>query len=393
MARLPNLRRLKLPEQDLKKSTVCHLLNLPLQQISNLKTNDDLGAINHFPFNLRVIPSAFFSNCSIRAIDITVPSRVSQIGENFCEEVRNLAFVRIANQSLRWNINGAFGYCEHLVHLILTNLPNVRIIYMSFCEMLFNLKTATLGLPNLTTIGSCFFSRSGIEKLDISECSNISFIGAFFLYECRKLQEIKFPANLSRLFSIGEAFMYYCTSLKKLDFRAFGALKIISSRFLEYLHSLEQIIWPTFHQLDEIDDNFMAQCKKLQTIDLRPFANVKRIGSDFLEYTDSLEHVQWPVFHQLKTIGLNFMYSSGIKTLNLVHFPALETIGYNFLFWSEIEEIHLENLNPHIKVDQGFLWHCECLRKIYWAKGQKMPIWLENLGPRPSNSSVEYVEV
>ena len=118
MARLPNLRRLKLPEQDLKKSTVCHLLNLPLQQISNLKTNDDLGAINHFPFNLRVIPSAFFSNCSIRAIDITVPSRVSQIGENFCEEVRNLAFVRIANQSLRWNINGAFEYCEHLSLLL-----------------------------------------------------------------------------------------------------------------------------------------------------------------------------------------------------------------------------------------------------------------------------------
>lgn len=139
------------------------------------------------------------------AAEITIPSRVQEIGEGAFRSNRTLTSVTIPSTVTK--IGGeAFAYCEKLANVSIAE--GVTVIgegAFRSCSAL-----TELTIPSgVTEIGACIF-RDCRELTVVTIPSGVTSIGAEAFYDCSKLAGIELPEGVT---SIGASAFYSCDVL------------------------------------------------------------------------------------------------------------------------------------------------------------------------------------
>lgn len=133
---------------------------------------------------------------------------------------------------------------------------------------------------DVTSTGSGFLAHSisgTLEEVDLSSLSNLVEIGSGLLFNQDKLRNLILPEALPNLTSLGDYFLSR-TSLETVDITPFSSLKKIGSSFLSSC-TTKKIDLSPLSNLKEIGRDFLRGCDQIQDLDLTPLSNVQKIGS------------------------------------------------------------------------------------------------------------------
>lgn len=123
------------------------------------------------------------------------------------------------------------------------------------------------------------FSGCGtLEKIDLSNCKNLSVIPFECFYNCWKLSEIDFPSGLKE---IGAGAFKRCWDLNGIDFEKCKGLRLIGNEAFMKCFSLSEVNLSNL-PIEEIGDLAFSGCVRLGSFDISGCDKLKRLGKFFI---------------------------------------------------------------------------------------------------------------
>ena len=167
--------------------------------------------------------------------DIRFPQTMTKLGNVFSQST--LTEIDLSNCTNLKTLDGTFYECKSLVKVILPEgLTSINGNAFSNCETL-----TTVNFPkSLQSISGWSFNNTKLEKVDLSELTELQSIGSYAFYDNKELTEVLFPSSLEKLEN--NAF-YNCPKLTSVDLSK-TQLKIIPNEAFSNCGSLESVKMP-----------------------------------------------------------------------------------------------------------------------------------------------------
>ena len=206
------------------------------------------------------IPDDFLRNSALTRLDLSAVSVVTEIGDSFLHNCRQLTevdlsglcnvtviaglFICLANRLESINLSGfgsvtkigrSFLTCTALRTVDLSVFRRVTVIEESFLSSCEHLTSVDLsGLSNVTEIGRQFLCGSyALKRVCLSGLRSVVTIGLYFFGDCWRLQVVDGLSALSGVRSIGEGFFYRCPELTRIDASGLSKDALVVRRLLE----------------------------------------------------------------------------------------------------------------------------------------------------------------
>lgn len=200
-------------------------------------------------------------------------------------------------------------------------------------------------------IGDDAFKNYNIVRLDLSECSNLTYIGNNAFNNCDELLIVTLPNDIK---SIGEYAFYSCDKLQSVNFDELYELSNIEKFAFSGCTSLRNL-YLSDTKLEVINEDCFSNCQQLSAIEL---PNVREI-KDHAFYKCSLGYVnEFPM--RLENIGESAFFglqSSLMTTLRLS--SSIKTIGDKaFAECSFLKEVDLSLSTNLEKIGDKAFYRC-----------------------------------
>ena len=182
---------------------------------------------------------------------ITIPSSVTQIGNNAFLYDKNLKVVEIASNSKLHSINySAFSSCSKLEKINLPgSLKEIENFAFADCEAL-----EEIDIPELDKLGQQAFSGCGSLK-SIKIFADV--IGAYAFKECKSLEEAEIDSRCIEEYAFSE-----CVKLKKVTL--LKGVKQIKTMVFSFCKNLEEISIP--ETAWEFGSGIFTSCDNLKSV-------------------------------------------------------------------------------------------------------------------------------
>ena len=215
--------------QNLKEVNFTELNNLE-NMYSHAFESTSLQMIDLRNTKLTEIGSAF---CNVKNLeDIKFPQTLTTLGDVFCNS--SLTEIDLSNCTNLKSLNNTFSGCKNLVKVTLPEgLTTIGSSTFYTCEAL-----TTINFPkSLQIIGGSALRETNLEKVDLSDLTELQSIGDYAFYNNKELVEVLFPS-----------------SLEKLDYSAFNNCPKLTSVDLSKT------------QLKTIPENAFSSCGSLESV-------------------------------------------------------------------------------------------------------------------------------
>ena len=315
--------------------------------------------IPHFyeDFNNNTAP---WTNSEKSAKKIVFSDGVEQIGSLAFARFSSLETVEMADSVITLG-DKVFQHCVKLERITLSeNLQTIG----SYC--FYNTGSQTddvfeLTLPDsVVNIEEYAFYASGLRKINISESSNLAYMGDSAFSSC-ELSKIYFPATIRK---IGTSAFYGCDSLETVQFAEDCSIISIGTGAFQFCMALKNIKIP--ESVQNIGDYAFYQCNQLEELVLS--TNVDFIGESSFESCGGITAVDFP--ENLRYIGDRAFF--GCKISN-VHIPeGVEYIGDGVFSHNYIEQITLDTNNEAFILEDDVLLTRDMERLVIFPNGSDM---------------------
>ena len=222
--------------------------------------------------NLENIYSQAFQNTNLQEINLS-NTKLTELDEAF-KNVKNIENIKFPQTITRLN---SFFYGTDITEIDLSGLTNLKVLESTFSECknlvkvtlpegLINInyafngceKLSNITLPkSLQTIGNSAFSRTRLQKVDLSGLTELQSIGGSAFSGCPELSEISFPASLEQ---VSDYAFSSCDKLTTLDLSN-TQLQKISEYAFSWCYNLESVKLP--NTLETIGKYAFDGCNKL----------------------------------------------------------------------------------------------------------------------------------
>ena len=229
--------------------------------------------------SLTTIGNSAFNNCDALT-KITIPEKVTSIGENAFCDCSNLATVDMSRATSLTTIGGyAFYNCDALTKI---TIPE-----------------------KVTTIGSyAFYHSDKLATVDMSNAKSLTSIGIYAFYGCDALTKIAIPENVT---TIGSYAFQSCSNLATVDMSSAKSLTSIGSYAFANNTNLKTADLSNAESLTTINDYAFSSCANLEKVDLS--------GANNLSYVNTKAFFNCPKLKSFGSSGGKAIYSADGKTL------------------------------------------------------------------------------
>lgn len=193
----------------------------------------DLSVIDLSKTQLIELGSEFYQVKNLE--NIKLPKTLTRLGDAFSQTT--LSEIDLSECTNLKTLEGTFSNCKSLVKVILPEgLTSISGNAFSNCEAL-----TTINFPkSLQSISGWTFNNTKLEKVDLSELTELQSIGNYAFYDCQELTEVLFPSSLEKMEN--NAF-YNCQKLTSVDLSK-TQLKNIPNEAFSNCGSLESVQMP-----------------------------------------------------------------------------------------------------------------------------------------------------
>ena len=193
----------------------------------------DLSVIDLSKTQLTELGSEFYQVKNLE--NIKLPKTLTRLGDAFSQTT--LSEIDLSECTNLKTLEGTFSNCKSLVKVILPEgLTSISGNAFSNCEAL-----TTINFPkSLQSISGWTFNNTKLEKVDLSELTELQSIGNYAFYDCQELTEVLFPSSLEKMEN--NAF-YNCQKLTSVDLSK-TQLKNIPNEAFSNCGSLESVQMP-----------------------------------------------------------------------------------------------------------------------------------------------------
>ena len=201
---------------------------------------------------------------------------------------------------------GAFAYCENLTTVTLPssvtsiggrafyNCSGLEEINLGNCTSLESIGTdafykctslTSITLPaGLQSIGNSAFASSGLTEIDLGNCTKLTTIGDAAFNNCTGPTRVTLPSSVT---TIGNLAFQNCTSLKEINLNGCASLESIGVGVFQNCTSLETITLPS--TVTEIGNSAFYDCTILTSITLPE--SLKRIDNSAFCNCSNLKNI------------------------------------------------------------------------------------------------------
>lgn len=330
--------------------------------------------------NVVAIGTEAFAYCNIESIDFSNCTQLTTIGREAFLGCYYLEKVNISNLEHWLNIDFLDNSANPTYHgssdLYLNNTVVTEVIVPeSFTEI----KPYTFtGCSSLTTIDlsncsnleyigdSAFNGCTALEILNLSGCTSLKYIGNSAFYNCRNLESVDF-SNCLNLEKIGGHAFGQCSNLSNVNFNNCNNLKTIGSSAFSGCSNLSNVNFNNCNNLETIDLWAFSGCKSLTNLNFSNYIKLKTIGWGAFSGCSSLISINLSNCQNLEYIDEStFSNCTNLTAINFANCINLTHIYYNaFINCTSLTSLNLSSCSNLEYIDNYSFAGCTALETIY----------------------------
>lgn len=206
---------------------------------------------------------------------------------------------------------------------------------------------------------SSFVGAKSLKNLDLSNCTNLSYIGGFS--ECPLLTTVN-VSNCPNLTYMHDYTFKNCPLLSTVNFSNCQSLSNIGRYAFDYCTSLISINFSGCQNLSIIDGAFCV-CSSLNSIDFHGCTNLIIIKG--FNKCESLKSIDFSVFTNLTTIDGSFYDCSSLNSVNFRGCSKLTSIeNGSFSYCSSLTAVSINPGSSSVFIGNKVFSYCSNLSKV-----------------------------
>ena len=267
--------------------------------------------IENLTYNSNVIGTAFSNYSALK--NLNIGDNATSIAANAFENCSGLTSVKIGKGVTHVGDN-AFNGCNNIESVVIEN-DNVKlwnaelyfikdgirynVIYKNAVEVGSNNYKGNVVIPATFEAGDtykvigianqAFSNCRGLESIDLSNATNLDYIGWEAFYKCNGLTEITIPESVTKINA--EAFNN-CYNLETVDLSKAKILEYIGDYAFNECQSLSNIKIPA--SVTYIGEYAFYNCDNLETVSLGNAKNLESIGEYAFYKCGALSNIKIP---------------------------------------------------------------------------------------------------
>ena len=227
-----------------------------------------------------------------------------------------------------------FLSCCFKLHVVMLDLPYLKIIERGFLLFCNKLKCLTLRVPMLETIGDDFlYECKNLEMLSVSSLGNLKVIEDNFLNHCPNFYKVQNGLNLSCLNKVCEIGNNFLSNniMFEIDLSGFAEVCTIGYGFLRDSKSLMYVNLNHMKLLKDVGGSFLENNREVIRLDMKDL-RLTNVGNNMCKNMRSLIDINLQFLTNIDEIGYGFLeLCMNLRIVDLTMLTNVKSIGDYFL--------------------------------------------------------------